>query len=95
MFASYNYLSSSSYSFIASPNSISLPNTVCKALSHPSWRSAMVEEIQALDGNGSWDLVPLPTGKKSIDCHWVFAIKFNPNRSIAKLKARLVAKGYA
>ena len=55
----------------------------------------MVEEIQALDGNGTRDLVPLPTGKKAIGCCWVFAIKFNPNRSIAKLKARLVAKGYA
>ena len=43
-FFSYNHLSSSSCSFIASLDSISLPNTVCEALSHPSWRSAMMEE---------------------------------------------------
>ena len=39
--------------------------------------------------------MPLPTRKKSISCHWVFTVKFNPDRSVAKLKARLVAKGYA
>ena len=51
--------------------------------------------MQALDDNGMWDLVPLPTGKKAIACHRVFAVKFNPDGSVARLKARLVAKGYA
>ena len=51
--------------------------------------------MQALDDNGTWDLVSLPTGKKAISCHWVFAVKFNPDESIARLKSQLVAKGYA
>ena len=34
-------------------------------------------------------------GKKAIDCCWVLTVKFNPDRSVARLKARLVAKGYA
>ena len=51
--------------------------------------------MQGLDDNGTRDLVPLPTGKKAIGCHWVFAIKFNPDGSIARLKACLVTKGYA
>ena len=51
--------------------------------------------MQALDGNGIWDLMPLPTGKKTISYRWVFAVKFNPDGSVARLKARLVAKGYA
>ena len=38
--------------------------------------------------------MPLPIGKKAIGCRWVFAIKFNPDGSVARLKARLVAKGY-
>ena len=37
----------------------------------------------------------LPAGKKAMGCRWVFTVKVNPDRSIAKLKARLVAKGYA
>ena len=94
-FCSYNHLSSHSCSFIASLDFISLPNTIHEALSHLSWRSAMVEEMQALDDNGTWDLVSLPTRNKAISCHWVFAIKFNPDGSVARLKARLVAKGFA
>ena len=78
-FVSYNHLSSSSCSFIASLDSISLPNTVREALSHPGWRSAIVDEMQALDDNGTLNLVPLPTGKKAIGGCWVFAVKFNPD----------------
>ena len=54
---SYNHLSSSFCFFIASLDSISLPHTVREALSHPSWHSAMVEEMQALVDNGTWNLV--------------------------------------
>ena len=81
--------------FIASLDSISLPNTFQEAMSHPGWRSAMIEEMDALNGNGTWNLVHLPTGKKTIGCRWVFAIKVNPDGSVARLKVRLVAKGYA
>ena len=52
-FCSYNQLSSHSCSFIASLDFISLPNTVYEALSHPGWHSATVEEMQALDDNGT------------------------------------------
>ena len=55
----------------------------------------MVDEMQALDDNATWELVPLPIGKKAIGCHRVFAVKFNPDGSVARLKARLIAKGYA
>ena len=52
----------------------------------------MVSEMQALDDNGTWDLVPLPTGMKTIGCHWAFAVKFNLDGSVTRLKALLVAK---
>ena len=39
--------------------------------------------MQALDDNGTRDLVPLPTGKEAIGCRWVFAVKFNLNGSLA------------
>ena len=55
----------------------------------------MIEEMDALTDNGTWDLVCLSVGKKSIGCRWVFTAKVNPDGSIAWLKARLVAKGYA
>src|SRR5262249_20496627 len=66
-----------------------------EALSHPGWHAAMLEEIQALDDNHTWELVALPQDKKAVGCKWVFAVKINPDGSVARLKARLVAKGYA
>ena len=94
-FCSYNHFSSHSYSFIASLDSISLPNKVSKTLAHPGWRNAMIEEMDALTDNGTWDLVCLPAGKKAIGYRWMFTVKVNPDGSIVRLKARLVDKGYA
>ena len=88
-------MSSQSCSFISSLDSISLPNTFQESLSHPGWHSAMIEEMDALNGNGTWNLVHLPTGKKVIRCRWVFAVKVNPDGSVARLKARFMVKGYA
>ena len=70
-FCSYNHLSSHSCSFIAFLDFISLPKTVCEALSHPIWRSGIVEEMQSIDDNGTWNFVQLPVGKKAIGCYWL------------------------
>ena len=94
-FCSYDHLSSHSCSFITSLDSISLPNKVSKALAHLDWRNAMIEEVDALTDNGTWDLVRLPAGKKSIGCYYVFTVKVNLDGSIARVKACLVAKWYA
>ncbi|XP_022642439.1 uncharacterized protein LOC106776001 isoform X4 [Vigna radiata var. radiata] len=39
-----------------------VPNNVHETLGHPGWRQAMIDEMQALEHNGTWDLVPLPLG---------------------------------
>ncbi|RVW51938.1 Retrovirus-related Pol polyprotein from transposon RE2 [Vitis vinifera] len=59
-----------------------------------SWRQAMVDEMAALHSNGTWDLVVLPSGKSTVGCRWVYAVKVGPDGQVDRLKARLVAKGY-
>ncbi|XP_043815000.1 uncharacterized protein LOC110621373 isoform X1 [Manihot esculenta] len=59
-FVSYSQLSSFSRSFSTALNSISVPKTVMKTLSHPGSRAAMKEEMIALDINGTWELMSLP-----------------------------------
>lgn len=54
----------------------------------------MIDEMQALEHKNTWDLVPLPPGKKPVGCRWVYAVKYGPNGQSDRLKARLVAKGY-
>ena len=48
----------------------------------------------ALKKNETWERCPLPKGKKTVGCRWVFSIKNHADGSIERYKARLVAKGY-
>ena len=54
----------------------------------------VVDEMAALHSNGTWDLVVLPSGKSTVGCRWVYAVKVGPDGQVDRLKARLVAKGY-
>lgn len=54
----------------------------------------MAKEIAALESNKTWELVPLPPGKKPIGCRWVCKVKYQPDGSIERFKARLFVKGY-
>ncbi|KAJ9542741.1 LOW QUALITY PROTEIN: hypothetical protein OSB04_029247 [Centaurea solstitialis] len=92
---SYDKLCRSSRSLVSTLDSVPIPTTVSEALAHSGWRDAMIDELNALDHNVTWDLVELPVGKQAIGCKWVFTVKVNPDGSVARLKARLVAKGYA
>jgi hypothetical protein len=56
------------------------------------WKKAMVEDMDALDKNGAWDLFEFPTGRKTIDIKWVFKKKLNAKEKVEKYKAKLVVK---
>jgi len=71
-----------------------IPCGVHEALADHKWLVAIEEEMEALNRNRTWDLVPLPAGKKTVGCKWVFSIKHKADGSIERYKARLVAKGY-
>lgn len=64
-----------------------------EAFAHEEWRVAAQTEYDALIPNRTWELVPLPPGRKTIGCKWLFKIKQNPDGTIARRKGRLVAKG--
>ncbi|KAE8677858.1 cytochrome P450 71A9-like [Hibiscus syriacus] len=59
------------------------------------WMMAMQEEIEAFHKNNTWDLVPLPQGRKPIGNKWVFKIKRNCDDQVERYRARLVVNGYA
>ncbi|CAN1849719.1 Retrovirus-related Pol polyprotein from transposon TNT 1-94 [Linum perenne] len=74
---------------------INEPNTFEEASLKKEWLKAMKEEIDALDYNETWDLVPKPEGVKPISCKWVYKVKSRPDGSIERYKARLVARGFS
>ena len=53
----------------------------------------MVEEMNALEKNHTWELTILPERKRIVGCKWVFTLKYNPDGTIRRYKARPVAKG--
>jgi len=50
--------------------------------------------MQTLKHNKTWELVPLPSRKKTVGFCWVYAIEVGPNGEVHLLKAQLVAKAY-
>ncbi|KAA3463085.1 putative LRR receptor-like serine/threonine-protein kinase [Gossypium australe] len=70
------------------------PTSIIEAFQSPVWTAAAQTEYQALLSNHTWDLMPLPTGRREVGCKWVFKIKRNTDGSVARYKGRLVVKGY-
>lgn len=92
---SYDRLSSSHKAFSVNLSLVKEPRSFSQAVLDPKWRDAMNREIQTLQDNQTWSVVPLPPHKKAIGCKWVFKIKHNPDGTVERYKARLVAKGYS
>lgn len=70
------------------------PETYEEASQQEYWNKAMIEELQALQRNKTWNIVQLHYGITPIGSIWVFKIKRKQDGSIDRYKARLVTKGY-
>ena len=55
----------------------------------------MDEELEKIEKNDTWELVPRPHDKNIIGTKWIFKNKLNENGEVIRNKARLVCKGYA
>ena len=71
------------------------PRSVKDALENKSWIEAMNEEIEQIERNKTWTLVPRPKDKNVIGTKWVLRNKLNEDRQVSRNKARLMCKGYS
>ena len=60
------------------------PQSYSEALGNPLWEVAMDEEYTALIENNTWDLVPLPKGRKLVRCRWIYRTKIGADGEIRK-----------
>jgi hypothetical protein len=51
------------------------------------WKDAMVEEMESLYNNETWDLFKLPSGRNPVGSKWVFKKKMNFVGQFKKFKA--------
>ena len=54
----------------------------------------MIEEMDALEKNKTWEIVNKPKRKDLVGCKWVFTLKYKDDDSLERYKARLVATEY-
>jgi len=71
------------------------PHSVSQATKDECWIQAMNEELDQIEKNHTWELVPRPHDKNVIGTKWIFKNKLNENGDVIRNKARLVCKGYA
>ena len=57
------------------------------------WLAAMTSEMNSLIENETWELTPLPNGRKALRSKWIYKIKMLDGK-LERFKARLVARGY-
>jgi hypothetical protein len=60
-----------------------------------NWLKSMNEELDQIEKNDTWELVPRLGNKNIIGSKWVYKNKMNEEGNIVRNKARLVCKGYA
>ena len=70
------------------------PNIVMEALKSNQWKKTMEAEIQALNQNQTWFIIPCLPHYNVVGHKWVYKLKYNPDGSIQRHKAWLVAKGF-
>ncbi|KAH0638936.1 hypothetical protein KY285_035522 [Solanum tuberosum] len=70
------------------------PKNISQALKNLDWKSAMMEEYNALKQQGTWTLVPRFESQNLNGCKWIFRVKQNSDGTLNKYKARLVSEGF-
>jgi hypothetical protein len=71
------------------------PNCFEEANKDEFWNKDMDEELDQIEKNDTWELVPRPKNKNVIGTKWVFMNKLNEDGQVTRNKGRLVCKGYA
>eukprot|EP00253_Pinus_taeda_P003734 PITA_03734 len=71
------------------------PQNVNEACKDECWVKAMNEELEQIEKNNTWELVPKSHDKNIIGSKWIFKNKLNENGEVTGNKSILVCKGYA
>ena len=68
------------------------PISIKEACKDENWVRAMNEELNRIEKNQTWELVPRPKNTNVIGTKWVFKNKVNEDGQVIRNKAILVCK---
>ena len=74
---------------------LTLPMTTKNALSNPTWKKSMDDEIKAQIEKETWELVIPPSGVNIVGSTWKYVLKKYQKGAIVHAKSRLVAQGFS
>ena len=63
------------------------PKTLKSALKRPKWVATMQKQIDALQHNNTWNLVPRPPNTNIIGSKWFYHIKYYEDGTIERFKS--------
>jgi hypothetical protein len=72
-----------------------VPKNINESSKDVNWLKSMNEELDQIEKNDTWELIPRPTNKNVIRSKWVYKNKMNEKGNILINNAILVCKGYA
>ena len=93
-YVSYKNLSPQFRDFTTNLDFTTIPKNIYVAFEYPECKNVVIEEIRAQEKNKTWELCTLPQGHKTMECKWVFTLKYKTDGTLDRLKARLVLKGF-
>jgi hypothetical protein len=73
------------------------PKTLRQAMndaSWPEWENAMIDEVNSLKQNKTWELVDPPRDRRVLSGKWVFKVKRGPHGEVVRHKCRWVVRGF-
>lgn len=63
--------------------------------SWPEWEGTMLEEVNSLKQNKTWQLTDPPRDRQVLSGKWVFKLKRGPHGEVIRHKSRWVVRGFA
>lgn len=80
----YSWLSPNFRAFITKVDEVQILKNINEAIQTPHWKRVVMEEMKALEKNGTREVVSLPQNKSVIGSKWVFTIKHKFDGSIER-----------
>ena len=71
------------------------PKSCVESNKNDDWIKSMNAELDEIEKNQTWEIVPRPANKNIVGTKWFFKNKFNEDGKVIRNEARLVCKGYA